>query len=84
MLKYLAVFSVEVGGGHTPLSLSCYSTLLVELEASYSSCSYRKQKEQCDPRAARTRAAVVYDMATANLKIKPSYIFQVNIARRGQ
>ena len=35
-------------------------------------------------RAARTRAAVVYDMATANLKIKPSYIFQVNIARRGQ
>ena len=49
MLKYLAVFSVEVGGGHTPLSLSCYSTLLVELEASYSSCSYRKQKELREP-----------------------------------
>ena len=45
MLKYVAVFSFEVGGGHTPLSLSCYSTLLVELEASYSSCSYRKRRK---------------------------------------
>ena len=55
MLKYVAVFSFEVGGGHAPLSLSCYSTLLVELEASYSSCSYRKQKEQCDVQHARER-----------------------------
>jgi hypothetical protein len=82
MLKYVAVFSFEVGGGHTPLSLSCCSTLLLargELQ------QLQLQKaERTVRRAARTRAAVVYDMATANLKIKPSYIFQVNIARRGQ
>ena len=34
MLKYVAVFSFEVGGGHTPLSLSCYATLLENLEYS--------------------------------------------------
>ena len=47
MLKYVAVFSFEVGGGHAhaPPSLSCYSTLLAELETSYSSCSYRKRRK---------------------------------------
>ena len=33
MLKYVAIFPSKVGGGHTPLSLSCYTTLLLLLGA---------------------------------------------------
>ena len=50
MLKYVAIFPSKVGGGHTPLSLSCYTTLLLvelETETSYISCSYRKKSATC-------------------------------------
>ena len=58
MLKYLAVFSFEVGGGHTPLSLSCYTTLLlVELETRDRDELHQLQlqKEECDVQHARER-----------------------------
>ena len=58
MLKYVAIFPSKVGGGHTPLSLSCYTTLLLVASRARDRDELHQlqlQKEECDVQHARER-----------------------------